>query len=190
MRLNVSLAARQRQSGAVLVVGLIFLMVLTLLGTTAVQTATMEERMAGNNRDRNLAFQASESALRAAESYLRATALQEGDFNDDPTAGTAGTNPGLVAQIKPSTARPNDEPGKALYWRGYTWTVHSRQYGSDVANTAERPRYVVENMGTIPGPSASGGKPLPDANVYRITARGVGRSGAAVVYLQSTYIKQ
>ncbi len=49
---------------------LIFLVLLTLLGVSAMQTATMEERMAGNMRNENLAFQAAEAALRDAEDLL------------------------------------------------------------------------------------------------------------------------
>ncbi len=55
---------RQRQKGAVLVVSLMILLVLTLIGVTAMTTSTLEERMAGNLKDVNLAFQAAESTLR------------------------------------------------------------------------------------------------------------------------------
>ncbi|MCX7100437.1 MAG: PilX N-terminal domain-containing pilus assembly protein, partial [Methylobacter sp.] len=54
------------QSGAVLIISLIMLLLLTLIGTTAMQTSTLEEKMAGNLRDRDIAFQAAESALRDA----------------------------------------------------------------------------------------------------------------------------
>ena len=49
-----------RQRGATLVVALIFLMVLSLLGIWAVSGTTLEERMAGNTRNRDLAMQAGE----------------------------------------------------------------------------------------------------------------------------------
>ena len=65
---NISLISRQR--GVVLVTGLIFLVILTLLGVTAMQTTILEERMAGNLRDENLAFQAAEAALREGELFL------------------------------------------------------------------------------------------------------------------------
>jgi type IV pilus assembly protein PilX len=45
-----------RQRGAALVVALIMLLVMTVLGITAMQVTRMEERMAGNSRDVNLAF--------------------------------------------------------------------------------------------------------------------------------------
>ena len=60
-----SYQARSEQ-GAVLVTGLIFLVVLTLLGVAAMSINSMEERMAGNSRDLNIAFQAAGSGLRHA----------------------------------------------------------------------------------------------------------------------------
>src|SRR3989339_13461 len=60
----------QRQSGAALVIGLIILVLVTLLGVTAMRTTSLEERMAGQSRDSGLAFQAAEAALRQAELYL------------------------------------------------------------------------------------------------------------------------
>ncbi|HMN93007.1 MAG TPA: PilX N-terminal domain-containing pilus assembly protein [Hydrogenophaga sp.] len=57
----------RRQSGAVLVIGLIILVVLTLLGVQGMRTNVAQERMASNMRERNLAFQAAEAALRQGE---------------------------------------------------------------------------------------------------------------------------
>src|SRR5688572_9206262 len=59
-----------RQRGAVLIVALLFLVMLTLLGVTAMTSSTMEERMAGNARDNGVAFQAAEAALRDARRDL------------------------------------------------------------------------------------------------------------------------
>ena len=59
------------QSGAALITSLIFLTFLTILGMSTLGTAMLESRMAGNSRDRNLAFQAAEMGLRDAERYIR-----------------------------------------------------------------------------------------------------------------------
>lgn len=61
----------RRQTGAALITGLIFLVVLSMIGVTAARMSTLEERMSGNTRDRSLAMQAAEMALRDAESDLR-----------------------------------------------------------------------------------------------------------------------
>ena len=64
----------RRQSGAVLVIGLIILVVLTLLGVQGMRTNVAQERMASNMRERNLAFQAAEAALRQGEALAPAGA--------------------------------------------------------------------------------------------------------------------
>jgi type IV pilus assembly protein PilX len=56
-----------KQQGAVLIVGLIIMLLLTIIGLAAVRSSGMQELMAGNMRDRNLAFQAAEAGLREAE---------------------------------------------------------------------------------------------------------------------------
>ena len=58
---------RNAQRGAVLVIALLFLTILTILGVTAMTTTTYEERLAGNARDSGTAFQAAEAALRDAK---------------------------------------------------------------------------------------------------------------------------
>ncbi len=59
-----------RQNGAALIVGLVLLVVITLVGVGAMQSTTLQEKMAGNLRDSNLSFQASEAALRNCENIL------------------------------------------------------------------------------------------------------------------------
>lgn len=60
----------KRQSGAVLLVALIMLLVLTLLGVASIDSSGMQTRMANNQRDRIIAMQAAEAGLLAAENYL------------------------------------------------------------------------------------------------------------------------
>jgi len=57
---------RRAQRGAVLVVGLLILLVLTLIGVTAMRGATLEERMAANATFTQQALQAADSAAEAA----------------------------------------------------------------------------------------------------------------------------
>ena len=61
------------QRGTALVMTLVILLLLTMLGITAINTSTLEERMAGNTKDQNLSFQAAETALRAAEIWVQST---------------------------------------------------------------------------------------------------------------------
>ncbi len=59
----------RRQRGAVLIVGLILLMVMTLIGVTAMKLTTLDERIAGNAQVRVGTFQAAESALAETADY-------------------------------------------------------------------------------------------------------------------------
>ena len=66
-----SLVCRKgKQKGAVLIVGLILLMVITLLALAGIQGTSLQERMSGNAYDRNIAFNSAEMALRWAENRL------------------------------------------------------------------------------------------------------------------------
>lgn len=56
-----------KQRGAALFVSLMMLILVSILGVTGVRLVSLEERMAGNSYDRNIAFQVAEAALRAGE---------------------------------------------------------------------------------------------------------------------------
>ncbi len=60
---NSAIRPRGGQRGAVLVVGLILLMVLTVLGISSMNTATLELVMAGNAQYHQQAFQAAETGI-------------------------------------------------------------------------------------------------------------------------------
>lgn len=65
------------QNGSALIIGLLLLLVITIIAVSGVRESLMQERMSGNWHDRNLAFQASEAALREGERWLnQATANQ------------------------------------------------------------------------------------------------------------------
>ncbi|GMQ96309.1 MAG: hypothetical protein BMS9Abin14_853 [Gammaproteobacteria bacterium] len=57
---------RTRQSGAVLIVALVILVILTLLGVTAMNTTSLQERIASNTQEQVHAFQAAETGLNQA----------------------------------------------------------------------------------------------------------------------------
>ncbi|EKG40655.1 MULTISPECIES: pilus assembly PilX family protein [Pseudomonas] len=60
-----------RQRGMVLLVSLVFLLLLTLLGISSMQNATLQEKMAGSVTLRNQSFQKAEAALRLGESSIK-----------------------------------------------------------------------------------------------------------------------
>jgi len=60
----------QSQRGAVLVIAMLLLLVMTLLGVSGVENSLLEERMSGNFHDSYTAMQSAETALRVAEKWL------------------------------------------------------------------------------------------------------------------------
>lgn len=63
-----------RQTGVALLMGMMMLLVLSLISITAMQGSTLQERMAGNVRESNLAFQTAEDIVRQVEDQVRAAA--------------------------------------------------------------------------------------------------------------------
>ena len=62
--------AATHQRGAVLIVGLVILLVVTMIGISGQQSTVLQERLAGNMRQNNLALQAAEAGLQAGLSYI------------------------------------------------------------------------------------------------------------------------
>lgn len=151
-------ATRGRQNGAALVVCLIFLLLMTLLSTSTMRSATMQERMAGNTRDYNLGFQAAEAALREAEDYLRTTTVLP-DFDD--TGGHYVVN---------SPNRPIWHEYPTSSGNGYI------TYAADISGTAQRPQYFLERLTTArpPGTETETGTAVDEIFYFRVTAVGYG----------------
>ncbi len=162
------------QSGAVLIVSLIMLLLLTLLGVTSIQTTSLEEKMAGNMRDKDLAFQAAESALATAESTLNPVA---------PAVLPTFTNEGTGGFYSATPTTPiTDASLEASFWADQTRLKATyTATGLGVAN----PTYIIQVMGVTDCPGAALGS-LGCTN-YRIIARATGGSTNAVVILESIY---
>jgi type IV pilus assembly protein PilX len=161
---------RATQRGAVLVVGLVILLVMTLIGVTAMRATGLEEKMAGNMRDRNLAFQAAESGLRAGEAFLTIAVLPLFD----------GTN-GLY---QPTSVPP--ERWDAINWNASA-NVKSYTVGT-LSSVASQPAYIIEELPPVPGTTGSLEAGVAEQQqFYRVTARGVGGTANAVVMLQSVF---
>ncbi|MEM9532327.1 MAG: PilX N-terminal domain-containing pilus assembly protein [Pseudomonadota bacterium] len=83
-----------RQRGVALLMGLMMLLVLTLISVTAMQGSTMQERMAGNVRESNLAFQTAEDVVRQVEDQVRVSA-ETGTFAGILPLGWVDTGMGV-----------------------------------------------------------------------------------------------
>jgi Tfp pilus assembly protein PilX len=125
----------QYQQGSALIISLIILVLMIIISTTGMQTTILQERMAGNARDYNNAFQASEAGLADGEQDLvnRDTGgnkIHRGylpnDFEDDCDS-TAANLDGLCNPAK--TGDPHWENGSV--WSGLAKHYGQRTYGND-----------------------------------------------------------
>ena len=184
--------ARRRQRGMTLVAILVMMLALAFLALGAMNSSVLQERMAGNARDQNVALQAAEAALRDAEQDIEANLAQAGFVY--------GCTGGLC--LPPSMAASG--PQSAPVWAALDWSTRSRSFGSatkkpalvgpDNVALSSQPRYVVELLPQLlpaPGDSACQNcAPALTGQAYRITVRASGVRPSTVVTLQSTYIKQ
>jgi hypothetical protein len=86
-----TLPDRQSQSGAVLVVALILLLVLTILGVSSMTNTSLEERMAANSQERARAMQAADSGVNLAFRTLNTANVTTAQSGNSPLLNNAGS---------------------------------------------------------------------------------------------------
>ncbi|MCG6866336.1 MAG: hypothetical protein LJE58_13025 [Thiogranum sp.] len=171
------------QRGAILIVSLLMLLVMTLIGVTAVSTTTLQEKMAGNNRQRQLAFQAASSALRDAETWLETNITTVAAF-ETTFSGTPSELYWLRAPNPPSPVRP---VAMNIY-DGSSWAVgNSQQIASPVTGGPQQPRYIIEYMGRSGEPPLDYTEPDTRQYAFRVTAIGWGTDNTTTYIAQSTF---
>jgi type IV pilus assembly protein PilX len=188
-----------RQRGAALVVGLIFLAMLSLMGVAAYMVANQEERMAGNARDRIRAFEAAEASLRDCESLLGGFgALPE--FNGDNGMHEARdfSDPEIYKKYngKHIYQEYGDDgdgsPGQWLGKNGGAVRVLPKVGGAPaIPDVAEQPRCIIERIVDIEvhrlGDARSGPQEIPTETIYRVTAMGYGTNLGTTANLQTMF---
>lgn len=178
-------ATRKTQQGVALIMSLVILLILTILGVSSVQNTSLQERMARNARDSNLAFQAAESAILEAEIYLAGvTAL-----TPFQTANTEGRYPGNDTMPPPPVDHSSfdwDDPSNNA--------MQFNVVDTNIDGVAVQPRYIIEFMQTVVsdedrlnldniGQDTGSGR----TQVFRVTAYGTGGTDVANVLIQTTY---
>jgi type IV pilus assembly protein PilX len=166
---NQQITVRSDQAGAVLVTSLLFLLVMSLLGVTAMNVALLEEKMAGNLRDRSLAFQAAETALRATGLML----ANSPDIVD--VSAFVPCRPGWYdAAVCPLPVVLSDD-----FW--LSGSVEASV--GELVHVAAPPQYVLERLDCYPWPLEKCSH-FP----FRVTVRATGGTAGAVVMLQTVYL--
>jgi type IV pilus assembly protein PilX len=175
-----------REGGYVLVTSLLLLIVVTLMAVSMFRSFGVEEKIAGNVRDKQRALQAAETAQQFAEQYLANIATI-------PAAITCNTpvnaNTGTVQVCGTTLANPASLP----------WLNASNQpVGVSYAPTVPTPMTVT----TTSAPGTYYATPqfyiaylgnsssVPGGVVYQIDAVGYGGSPSSVAVVESTFLVQ
>jgi type IV pilus assembly protein PilX len=181
----------EREQGFVLISSLMFMVVLTILGLSIMGTHTMEERMSGFFRDRQLALESAEAGLREAERDIlygsRLIAGAQGFLDDCSSDGlclpeTDGSPiwADLEAADDAGFMRGEDS-GKTVKYGTY-----SSPASTNLALVAAQPRYLIEVLTVVTAGTSikTGFGPQSSTTIYRVTSVGFGRRASTRVVLQ------
>lgn len=169
----------KKQSGAVLLVSLVLLLIMTIIGMSALNITTLDTRISANSKDRKMAFDAAETAL------------------------NQGSDAIAVGKPLPSSSTPGFmSTGLAdNWWHGLGdtwWSTNSEQITdfdgrhsdtSGIGYVIEQPVEMRTNGAGQRVANVTLGEPRPVTRFYRITARGEGPGGADV-HLQTIYARK
>jgi type IV pilus assembly protein PilX len=190
------------QRGFVLIIALLFLVMITILALAGAQTSLFGERIAGNERDRMIALQAAEAAMRDAERDLRrldytGKACTPGQFGCVPAeqiGPDAFTESCVNGRCRTATVPAED------IWRVSALVNNAIPFGKytkapkfEVNGTAlgTQPKYLIETTPrAFEGRRNAQGVSTKSSNlsdVYRIYAFGYGQNSNTVVVLESLF---
>ncbi|WP_256667638.1 pilus assembly PilX family protein [Pseudomonas sp. Fl5BN2] len=149
-----------REQGMALLVSLVFLLLLTMIGISSLQNATLQEKMAASLSLHNRSFQAAEAALRIGESAIRVE-----DYRLPVCAGPARCAPPAESTVVSAAGAHGAS--------GVLWIATDDGF------------YGVQNLGAsldaVHVPSST------SATLYRVTA--IGLAGQSRSVLESIYAK-
>jgi type IV pilus assembly protein PilX len=190
MKQSINISSPHRQRGAVLVVSLLMLLVITILALGAGQSTRLQERMVSSQRDYDLALQSAEAGLRAGERRVdsfTAAPLSCLTLND------------TVCQVYElgalnSSVTYEDQAFQPDEW----WTANAIPYdegASDVMSgdglSRADPDYYIEEVEEVRDTLSIPPTGAPPSRIfYRVVARGKGGSENAQSVLHSTIVRR
>ena len=186
---------RTAQRGIVLVSSLLLLLVVTIVALSMFRSFGIQEKIAGNMREKQRALQAAVTAQQFAEVWL------SGNAGSTPSAPCTtlmnGNNPnqGQICSNQLSNLSIFPNGVTAVPWMfnntpvGVTFTPPGMSIGSTTttANTFLNPSYVsaptfyISDLGASPNGSTPG-------EIYQIDAVGYGANSNTVAVVESTYV--
>lgn len=140
-QLALPMAPPREQRGAVLVVSLIMLVVLTLLGLAGMNTTQMEEKMAANSQELSRAFQAAETGVAEAFENPAAFSLTATNTVTNTNIGNSGTGYSAEVGFRSWTNPPVDSGYSATSFQSAHFDIVST--GNSAGAAAGRAETVI-----------------------------------------------
>lgn len=150
-------ARNHAYKGVVLIITLMIMALMTVITLTSIRGAMMEEKLAGQTRDRNKAQQAAEAALR----HCLDLAINKNILL------------AVLTPTPPATSIWENIDWDATPFPGFTYDMPYSQNGIDNSKLTHPPRCILEQLAT-------------GSNSHLITARAVGGLSDTVVILQAS----
>lgn len=173
------------QRGMVLIVALVMVVLMSIVAVASIRGSGLQEAMSGSMRDRNIAFQGAEAALRTAEETVADTNIAIGDLVDD-------NDDGYFIDLNKNTALVRPRP---LEWTLDDWKDRGLEL-SGIDNVNSQPFAVTEQL-SYSGSAINSGSGIDfmsqerstEYQFYRVTVRSVGLTENTEIILQSTYVR-
>jgi type IV pilus assembly protein PilX len=174
------------QRGMILIVALVMVVLMSVVAVASIRGSGLQEAMSGSMRDRNIAFQGAEAALRIAEETVADPDIAIGDLVDNNAGGYfIDLNKNTAALVRP---RP-------LEWTLADWKGRGLEL-SGIDNVSAQPFAVTEQLSYSGSAINSGGgidfmsqERSTEYQFYRVTVRSVGLTENTEIILQSTYVR-
>jgi type IV pilus assembly protein PilX len=173
------LRRRPDERGFILVIGLLFMLVLLLLSAAMFRSYTMQEKIAGNTRDKQRSFEVAQGSLQYAENWLNSGAVLTPAAC---AATTTGLAIGSLSVCDSALAAPATMPWPSWYLypllpNAQVSTAGGVTATGDVIYQAQPGMYI-----SLIGPTQD-----QTAVLYKVTAYGGGGSADTQSVVQSTF---
>ncbi len=193
-----TLQRRTRQQGALIILTLLILLVISILGMATIDSSGLEMKMSSNSRIQQEAFEAAEYTL----SWVENDIVTSGYFSDESVRNISGCGNVCFSDLCGNgycfSGSFVDDIQKCVpvttptepYERASLWADGSGQFRTlDIPNSDITAKYIVEFWCYTAANSEFAKDGANFARTYRITAFAVGEGGKARAMLRST-IKQ
>jgi type IV pilus assembly protein PilX len=183
---------RSTQRGFVLVSAILLLVVVTILAIGMFRSFGLDEKIAGNTREKQRAFQAAVSAQQYAEQWLAtgsggAAITCTGMVTASMTTGqicvnTLPTVVGSIANIASALPWKNGAAAVGVTYAPTAMNIQQTNYAA--GSYYKYPVFYISFLGV--GTAPTGGQ----GNLYQIDAVGYGGTASTAAVVESTYIVQ